>query len=313
MTNWAAAEQKAKGQKGVITRQQLEELEFEGAAVKWAVKSGRLVRMFRCAYRFAVVAPDRWQRALAGTMVAGETSALSHATAAAIWGLNGFPELGGTQLHLSVPDRGKARLPKDFVVHRPMQSFEPYVLKGLRVTRLARTLVDIAPLVSEERLETILDAAQHRFDALPRWLTEELLLHKARWRPGLGRLITLLAQRQGIATESPLETTVRRRIRDAGLPPPQLQFKLFDLNGVYVMRIDFAWPLHRVALHVDGFQWHAQRQAFDRDAVQRSRLASLGWLSLSVTSASLRDKAWLEQLRRALEQREPQQSLFVSQ
>lgn len=312
MTNWAAAEQKAKGQRGLITFEQLEALEFGGAAVKWAVKSGRLVRMFRRAYRFAVVSPTRWQRALAGTMLAGDTSALSHATAAAIWGLNGFPELGGTLLHLSVPDRCKVQLPKDFVVHRPMQPFEPYVLKGLRVTRLARTLVDIAPLVSEERLETILDAAQHRFSSLPRWLTEELVLHKAQ-RPGLRRLITLLSLRQGIATESPLETTVRRRIREAGLPQPQLQFEIFDLNGVYVMRVDFAWPLHRVALHVDGFVWHAQRQAFDRDADQRSRLASLGWLSLSVTSTSLRDKLWIDQLRRVLEQREPQQSLFVSQ
>ncbi|MDP1829962.1 MAG: hypothetical protein Q8L48_42260 [Archangium sp.] len=83
------------------------------------------------------------------------------------------------------------------------------------MTRLARTLVDIAPLVSEERLETILDAAQHRFSSLPRWLTEELMLHQAP-RPGLRRLITLLSLRQGIATESPLETTVRRRIREAG-------------------------------------------------------------------------------------------------
>ncbi|MDP1829963.1 MAG: hypothetical protein Q8L48_42265 [Archangium sp.] len=79
-----------------------------------------------------------------------------------------------------------------------------------------------------------------------------------------------------------------------------------------MIRVDFAWPLHRVALHVDSFLWHAQRQAFDRDADQRSRLAGLGWLSLSVTSASLRDKGWLDQLRRALEQREPQQSLFIS-
>lgn len=309
MGDWAAAEAKAQGQRGVITLGQLQELGIRRPALKWALSSKRLVRMFFGVYRFPVVSPTWQQRALGATLLLGEGSALSHATAASMWGLNGFDAGSAAALHLSVAGRRCARLPEGLVLHRPTTAFDVYRQQGLPVTYLARTVVDIAPLVSDERLEMILDGAQHRYRAFPRWMDRELSLHHPQSRPGLRRLMELLAFRQGTATESPLETRVRRRIREFGLLPPRPQVAIYDREG-FVMRVDFAWLELRVALHVDGFAWHASRLPFDRDAAQRSRLAALGWVSIVVTQRSLEDTAWLHQLAMALHQRAPQTELF---
>lgn len=310
MSDWAAAEVKASGQRGVITFEQLVGLGFKRNSVKWALASGRIVRVFNGVYRFPVATLSVEQRVLAAALVAGDHAAISHSTAGALWRLNGFDSVAGAGLHLSVPHDDRLRFPKGIAVHRSRVPFTPYRLRGFMVTRLARTIVDIAPLVTEERLEMILDNAQHRFRQLPRWLKEEVPLHKPKWHPGLSRLKELLSLREGVATESPHETRVRRAIRERGLPPPVLQFVIYDANG-FVMRVDFAWPRHRVALHADGFLWHAQRLAFDRDAAQRSRLASLDWVSISLTSTALKSNDWLDQLELTLKQREPQRELFA--
>lgn len=310
MGDWAAAEAKARGHWGVITLAQLTELDLDRAAIDWAVRSGRLVRLFRGAFRFAAVAPRWEQNAYLATCVGGAGTALSHATAASIWRLNGFESLHAP-IHVSVPARRKLRLPKGFVVHRPKGPFETYPLKGFVVTRLARTIIDISESVSDEKLEIILDAAQQRLHKLPAWLASELPRHRPKSRPGVGRLIQLLEARQGVATESPLETQFRRQLRASTLPPPQLQFDVHDAEG-FIMRADAAWPSHLVAVHVDSFRWHATRAQFDRDAQQRRRLADAGWLSIVVTKADLASDEWLLQLARALQRRAPQRDLFLA-
>ena len=310
MINWAAAEEQAKKQWGVITLEQLKALGFKWLSIDWAVKSGRLVRLFRGAFRFAVVAPRWEQNAFLATCLSGAGSALSHATAASIWGLNGFAS-SHALIHVSIPGMRKIFLPGQGVtVHRPRVAFEPWARNGFIVTRLARTIIDIAEGVDDEQLEIILDAAQHRFRRLPGWLTQELPKHR-QTRPGLGRLIALLEARNGVATESPLETRFRRRLRLSGLPPPQLQFNICDAQG-FIMRADAAWPAHFVAVHVDSFRWHATRAQFDRDAQQRRRLADSGWISIVVTQRDLDDHEWLEQLARTLRRRAPQRELFTN-
>ncbi len=311
MSNWAAAERLASTHWGVITLDQLVALGIEWPAVDWAVKSGRLVRLFRGAFRFAVVAPRWEQNAYLATAMSGVGSALSHATAASVWGLNGFAT-SRAPIHVSLPERTKMYLPAaNFVVHRPKGDFEPYPMKGFVVTRLARTIIDISESVDDEQLEIILDAAQHRFRSLPKWLTQELPRHQRKSRPGLGRLNALLEARNGVATESPLETQFRRRLRLSGLPPPQLQFNICDAAG-FIMRADAAWPAHFVAVHIDSFRWHATRAQFDRDAQQRRRLADAGWISIVVTQPDLDDGEWLEQLARTLGRRAPQRELFTN-
>jgi hypothetical protein len=55
----------------------------------------------------------------------------------------------------------------------------------------------------------------------------------------------------------------------------------------------------------------ARRAAFDADARQRTRLAALGWANLTVTSQTLHETAWLDDLRQLLHERAPQLTLAI--
>lgn len=53
------------------------------------------------------------------------------------------------------------------------------------------------------------------------------------------------------------------------------------------MRLDFVYVPQRLAIECDGFEVHGTRDAFERDAVRRSRLAAAGWRVVHVTFAQL--------------------------
>jgi hypothetical protein len=65
------------------------------------------------------------------------------------------------------------------------------------------------------------------------------------------------------------------------------------------------------AVFADSRLFHWNREAFDRDAAQRTQLASLGWTVVIVTKAMLTKDVWLTELRRCLERHAPQRPLFL--
>lgn len=305
---WTVAEGWARAQRGLVTRKQLERLELKEPAIRWALESGKLVRVFRGVYRFRLV-PVTWeQRALAATLFSGGGSALSHWTAARLWKLPCAGQGAQNRIHLSALKR-RPSLPGDFVVHQPTRAFVPFTVDTLPVTRLARTLVDLAGELSVAALEQTLDAAHLRCRSLQGWLEEEVEGLKPKHTPGLSALLELLKLRRGVSTESPLETRIRRRLRERGIEEDQLQHEVRDAQGV-IMRVDFAWGAEKVALHGDGYRWHADRKQFDRDHEQRGRLAAADWTSLSVTWTTVERDDWLDQLEVVLEKRRPQLELF---
>lgn len=307
--SWSAAEAKAKSQRGLITHQQLLK-EGVGESTLWrAVAQDRLVRVVPRVYRFSTT-PETWElRAQAALMTGKPGDALSHASAAVLWGLLGYERRTTPVTHVSICGRREKNLGKAFVVHRPRRDFTPYWLNGFPVTRLARTILDLAAELTEERLEMVLDAAHHRRPRLERWLREELAPLKPKGNPGVGTLNRLLAVRRGVAVESPLETLIRRFVRTRAVEEPTYQLEIYDEQG-RIMRVDAAWEMHRVALHGDSYQWHGDRKTFDDDAAKRRRLVAAGWASVAVTSTDLESDRWFMEIERLLHDRAPQRTLF---
>jgi hypothetical protein len=234
---------------------------------------------------------------------------LSHASAAVLWGLSGYDRKKTPTIHLSQHDRRKRSLGAGYEVHRPRRTFMPFWLDGFPVTRLSRTIVDLAAELPEPQLEVVLDSAHLRRPRLERWLRAELEPLDARLIRGVGTLQRLLDLRCGVPVESPLETSVRRFIRSRGVEEPTWQLELHDEAG-RIMRVDAAWEAHRVALHVDSYLWHGDRKTFDGDAAKRRRLVAAGWASVAVTSSDLASDAWVEPIEKLLRDRAPQTSLF---
>lgn len=147
---------------------------------------------------------------------------------------------------------------------------------GVPVQSGARAVVDLARFDADSGLMAA-DAG-----LAERVLTAEQLaaaLSRAGGLTGIRRARDIVSLASG-AAESPLESVVRLRLHDAGLPPPQLQFPVTGADGKRY-RVDFAWPERRLILEADG------RDKYTGDALwaeKRRELAvqQAGWRVLRV-------------------------------
>ena len=70
-------------------------------------------------------------------------------------------------------------------------------------------------------------------------------------------------------------------------------------------RFDFAWPVAKVAVEVEGGLWvqgrHNRAQGYERDLEKYNEAALLGWLVLRVSARHIHSGKALEWLEKALE------------
>jgi very-short-patch-repair endonuclease len=300
-------------QHGLVTSKQFKVAGFPRAVVRWRQDSGHLERVCRGVYRFPA-APLTWEhRALSALLRLGPGSCLSHASAAHVLRLDGFQARPTTLDVLVRRGRGAKSSPAaplldGLVLRRTRVPFATCVVNGLRVTDLARTVLDLAGQVEGERLEDALDAAQRRNPGLEGELSRALE-GGGRGVLGSAQLAGLLEERDGQHTDSALEARVFRALRRARVRRPVHQHRVLD-GERYVVRVDFAWVREKVALHVDGYEYHQQRTRFEHDRDVATQLTALGWRSVWVTARSLGANDWVKALKAALRDGDPQLTLF---
>jgi very-short-patch-repair endonuclease len=145
------------------------------------------------------------------------------------------------------------------------------VCQGLPLTSPARTLLDIAGLLSTRELEWALDEALV-VRKLVRVSQLMDVLRRGSTRAGAPLLAELLRRRTtSTVTRSEAEERFLALIRAAELGEPELNVRL---NGFLV---DFVWRELRVAVEIDGYQFHTSRSAFDRDRRKDGVLKGAGW------------------------------------
>jgi hypothetical protein len=78
-------------------------------------------------------------------------------------------------------------------------------------------------------------------------------------------------------TRSEAERILRRLIAAAKLEAPAF--------NTYVMgfEVDAVWPVHKVAIEVDGFAAHGHQAAFERDRARDNTLVVAGYVVLRLT------------------------------
>jgi hypothetical protein len=89
--------------------------------------------------------------------------------------------------------------------------------------------------------------------------------------------------------------------RTSGLPEPTPEFRF---HPVRKWRFDYAWPVEKVALEVEGGAWtggrHTRGKGFTADMAKYSEAAALGWRLVRTTPSALYSGHTLDLLRRAL-------------
>ena len=283
---------------GMISRHDVLEKRNQPNLVDYRVQDGSLIKVYPGVYRFRG-APDSWEsRAFAATLYGGAGSAVSHFAAAFLHGLEGFKQ--PTTLDLLVPHGVQIR-PPGVHVHRTREPFQIYLCNGIiPTTSMARTLVDLAPRISELQLEIALNSAWRKQRTIAAWLRWYFgTLKRNDWRK-LEPLIEMVRRLDGGGLDSGLEVYATRQIADDNLPAPERGVIIRDDHGKYVIKADLAWLEARVVGHVDGFAYHSPERAMVRDAMQRSELSLLKWTQIIIMARTIRQGLWLQQLRRAL-------------
>jgi very-short-patch-repair endonuclease len=204
---------------------------------------------------------------------------------------------------ITVP-RGRKRTSDDNIVHRcDLDPSEITVVDAIPVTTPARTMIDLAGLVSRETLEEALDEAIRRNRKSPAQLRWVLSRTSLRGRRGIGTLRTLLDARRRSADvpASPLETKLLHAMMRAGLPKPELQHEVRDSRSLVAV-VDFAFPALKIAIEADGYRWHSGRVRWQRDLSRRNKLTALGWRVIHVTWSDLEANAdqIVESVRRVM-------------
>ena len=163
------------------------ELGFTKDAVRRGVERGRLIGLHRGVYAVGHDGLTVDSRRMAAVLACGPGALLSHRAGAALQGLL----TSSPQFDVTVA--GKARPREGIVVHRTrlLHPDDRDLVRNIPVTSVARTLVDLAEQLSEDRLAKAVNEAelQRRFD-----LREvEGALDRLPGRTGRHRLTRVLA------------------------------------------------------------------------------------------------------------------------
>jgi len=279
--DWAIAEI-AGEQHGVVSRAQLLAIGVSATAIDWRLKRGRLHRVHRGVYLVGHAAAPQRAPEMAAVLACGSRSLVSHRSAAVLWALISAPGLD--YVEVTVADLGN-RVRPGIRVHRTtsLDRRDLRRLDGIPVTSPARTLLDIAGIVSPQVLERAVAEGEARRLARRSQLLQTLDRNSG--RPGSTPLRALLEQQGGPAlTRSVAEEKLLALVRAALLPAPEANVKV----GPY--EVDLLWRGERVIAEVDGYRFHSSRRAFERDRRRDPELRERGYEVIRITWRQIVDE-----------------------
>jgi very-short-patch-repair endonuclease len=282
---------------GLIRADVASRIGFSRQQIDHRLQRGRWQRVRDEVYRVSGT-PRCWeQEILAATWTSRRDALASFASSLRIWNLGRDDQLEvttfrdhqlklpGVRCHrsLALPDTDRTRR------------------RGIPVTSVARTIVDVSGRMSAEQLGELIDEAlRARILKLP-----DLARCVAQLRPARGRRLSVVRACLDLRIpgydpgDSTLETRAVRALIHRGLPAPRQQHPVRLEGKKYLL--DLAYPDHMVAIEADSWEFHGPfRSAFEYDRRRRNALVAHGWSVLQFT-ARMSDDEMADRAERALE------------
>lgn len=276
----AALAEVAASQHGVVTKDQLRRLGLSDGAIAERVASGRLHRCHPGVFAVGHPGVSRDGRRMAVVLACGPGAALSHTTAAVVWGLRGG---GVTHWHVVAPGMsGGRRGPRGATVHRTLDLAPQDVatVAGVPVTSVARTLVDLAGVVRPASLARAIHEAE-----VQRALDVEAIADVMRRLPrrrGVAALRKLLGSPGDPATiAEAFPVAFLRLCHRHGLPTPRIGVHLPIAERL--VECDAVFPAARLVVELDGERFHRTRRSFEGDRRRDAALAAEGYQTVRLT------------------------------
>ena len=224
---------------------------------------------------------------------------VSHLTAARLHKLDGIPRPKDSEpVHLTLPrEQTRTQRPGVRLHYSRLDEKDITVIQGVRLTSIARTLVDLA--LTTDRVTAVCAA-------------ESAL----RLGHDIGDLRSLMRGRRGSKrargwwgdvdprAKTPIETRARLPLIDAGLAPDELQHEVVVDSGL-TLTIDMAYKAPRLAVETDGRDAHSDPRQFAWDRRRWILLQQAGWTVIIFTWGDVMRPFYVVQtVRRALERAE---------
>jgi predicted transcriptional regulator of viral defense system len=250
-------------QQGMVRREQLLALGLTAGEIQYRVRIGRLHPIHSGVYAVGHLPTSPHSYAYAAVLACGPGAALSHGSAAKLWGM-----AHDWEWPLEVTARSK-HTHRRLRVHRSRTLSEADVTEhfGIRVTSPARTVFDNARRLSDTLLTRAVNDLRGAHYLSLADLAELLDRHPP--TRATKRLRVHVAHPEQAPTRSELEDAFVRFAQRYSLPQHQIN------TGVRGHEADIFFPDHRLVVEVDSWEYHRDRDQFesdrDRDA---SRLAA---------------------------------------
>lgn len=250
-----------------FSRRQLLGLGLSPRAVEHRLASGRWIAVHDAVYAIAPALDSPWSTWMAATLTA-EDSRLTHTSAGAAWGWWTGPR--DFEIVTRPGSGGRQRL-DGVLVHRSRTlDGDTTVLNGVPITKVPRTLLDLAPHVGPKALaRATREALRLRTTTVSEIV--DALMTKHRGRRGSRRLARVLAAYTGLPVErcrSGAEVQALVVLRDAGRAVPPVNRKIAGEEA------DLVWPSERLIVEIDGGQFHLDA---GEDARKQAIWERAGW------------------------------------
>jgi hypothetical protein len=272
----------ARRQHGVFSLDQLLDLGLTADAVHKRVATGRLHRIHKTVY--SLVPRELLKREglyMAAVLACGPGAVLSHRSAAVLHELRDW---GHTRIEVTIPRRAGLRHP-GVAVHRStaLTEADVTVVNNIPVTSVARTLFDLADVVTPRQLERSFDQAEIAEVLDLNAINDQLARNPT--RPAAKKVRRVLTEHYigKTPTWSENEEALLAITRPLGIPDPDTNQFIVLADGGPQIRVDFVWRAQRVVLEADSHKWHGTRQRFELDRTRDQRLTAAGWKVIRTT------------------------------
>lgn len=248
-------------------------------AIDHRVRRKRLICKWRGVYLVGHPDPAPFALEYAALKFAGDGSTISDRPAAALYGL--LPGQADPTIHLSLKE--KRASPKGLKLHtRDLLPEETDTIHGdIRITSVERTILDIAPTLSDAQLENVIADAIRRELTTKKKLERQIKLRKG--SRGTTRIRAILDQGP-LWSASELERRMINLVRRAELPLPESNLLLGSTSP------DLVWREQRVLVELDSRGFHGDWIAAGKDRAKDRRRTLQRWTPLRYAAKDVRDR-----------------------
>ena len=266
----------------VLSLAQLVELGLAPSSVRSRAQRHRLHRIHHGVYSLvprALLTPKgHW---MAAVLACGPKAVLSYRDAAALHGLRATRR---SKIDVTVAGRAwRHRAGIDIHRSTALTRADVTTIENIPCTSVARTLLDLAAVVSRRATERAFDQAEVEevFDL--RAITRQLERNPN--HRGASKVRSILHEHYigSTPTWSELEEGHFAICRRIGIPLPLVNQWVDFRDGEPPVRADFLWREQRVIVEADGERYHGTQQARQRDPRRDQRALLAGWRPIRTT------------------------------